>query len=155
MQSSVESTTPKRLRILDDGELEAMYGRPRFSADERIRSFTLTPAEHEALQLLRVVSSQTAFILQLGYFRAKQLFFSFAFDEVAADVHYILERYFPQTQDVELRALNKRTILNQHHLICALFTYQRCGARERQLLEARAHQAARISSKPIYGPVTK
>jgi TnpA family transposase len=138
------------VRILDDDELAAMYGRPRFTADERIRYFTLSPAEYAVLQLLRVVSSQTAFVLQLGYFRAKQLFFSFGFDEVEADVHYVLNRYFPQTQATELHALNKRTILKQHHLISALFRYQRCGARERQQLEARAHQSARISSKPIY-----
>ncbi len=123
MPRSLDSTAPKRLRILDDDELAAMYGRPHFTADERIRYFTLTATEHEVLQLLRVVSSQTAFILQLGYFRAKQLFFSFAFDEAAADVHYILDRYFPQTQATELHALNKRTILKQHHFICDLFAY--------------------------------
>jgi len=73
-------TTPqKRLRILDDAEIDALYGRPCFTPDDRQLFFTLTQPEKETLELLRSVPAQISFILQLGYFKAKSIFFSFSF----------------------------------------------------------------------------
>jgi len=88
-----EPGTQRRLHILDDEEVAALYGRPCFSVDDRADHFTLEPAELALLRSLRGVSSQVAFLLQLGYFKAKQLFFPVPFDEVAEDVAYLLARY--------------------------------------------------------------
>ncbi len=46
MTSPAASTLPKRLRILDDEEIDALYGRPCFTADERTHFFALTQPEH-------------------------------------------------------------------------------------------------------------
>jgi hypothetical protein len=35
----------KRLKILEDQEIEELYGRPRFSHDERVHFFDLSPEE--------------------------------------------------------------------------------------------------------------
>ena len=43
------TTAPKRLHILDDGEIEALYGRPCLSGDERTNVFTLTQPEKDLL----------------------------------------------------------------------------------------------------------
>src|SRR6266496_1792164 len=74
------SSTPKRLWILGDEEIEALYGRPCFTADDRAHYFTLTQPEKESIQLFLGAHSQLSFLLQLGYFKAKQLFFAFTLD---------------------------------------------------------------------------
>jgi hypothetical protein len=45
-------TTEKRLCILGEDEIEALYGRPRFTHDERIQYFSLSPTEKAALEAL-------------------------------------------------------------------------------------------------------
>ncbi len=39
----------KRLRILGDDEIEALYGQPRFTHEERIQYFSLSQTEKELL----------------------------------------------------------------------------------------------------------
>jgi Domain of unknown function (DUF4158) len=144
------TTQPKRLHILDDEEIEALYGRPCLTGDERTDVFTLTQPEKDLLASFTSLPIQLYFLLQLGYFKAKQLFFTFAFDDVAEDVIYLLERYFPETPRPELRMLNKRTILKQRQGILKLFGYRLCTPADRHDLFLHAQQTARISSKPIY-----
>jgi len=138
------------LRILDTEEIEALYGRPYFSADDRADYFTLTQAEQDLLRSLRGVSSQVAFLLQLGYFKAKQLFFTVRFEDVAEDVAYLLARSFPHVSRADLRPPTKHTLLRQHRQLRQLFGYRTCTARERAQLAQRAGQAARLGSKPVY-----
>ena len=85
MKGQAMNTTQKRLRILGDDEIEALYERPHFTPEERWQYFALSQTEKEVLQTLRSVKSQIYFILQLGYFKAKHLFFTFALDEVEED----------------------------------------------------------------------
>jgi TnpA family transposase len=141
---------PKRLHILDDEEIEALYARPCLSGDERTDVFTLTQPEKDLFASFTHLPIQLYFLLQLGYFKAKQLFFTFTFDDVAEDVTYLLEHYFPEMPRPELRMLNKRTILKQRQYILKLFGYRLCTPTDRHDLFLRAQQAARISSKPIY-----
>src|SRR5712691_7941729 len=150
MTSPDVTLPPKRLHILDDEEIEALYGRPCFTGDERTTVFTLTQPEKDLLASFIHLPIQLYFILQLSYFKAKQMFFTFAFDDVVEDVTYLLERYFPETPLPELRMLNKRTILKQRQRILELFGYRLCTPTDRHDLFLRAQQAARISSKPIY-----
>jgi hypothetical protein len=75
-----------RITILEDAEIEELYGRPRFTHDERIHYFALTPEERAAANGHYSLASRVLFILQAGYFKAKTLFFSFEIDEVADDV---------------------------------------------------------------------
>ena len=148
--------TPKRLYILDDEEIEALYARPCFTEDERTHAFTLTQSEKDLLASFTGTHVQLYFILQLGYFKAKQLFFTFTFQDVADDVTHLLQRYFPDAPRVprgarpKLRLLNKRTILKQRQRILELFHYRLCTPTDRGRLFLRAQQVARISSKPVY-----
>jgi len=48
--TSPDVTTPsKRLHILGDEEIEALYGRPCFTLNDRTRVFTLTQPEKDLL----------------------------------------------------------------------------------------------------------
>ncbi len=141
---------PRRLRILDAEEIEALYGRPRFTDDDRSGYFTLTQPEQDIMQQLRSVSAQIAFILQVGYFKAKQRFFSLSLDEIEEDVQYILTHNFPQHRRETLDLPHKRTVIKQHRLILERFAYRSCTAVERRGLRDRAAQVVRLCSKPVY-----
>jgi hypothetical protein len=135
---------------LGDDEIEAIYGRPRFTHEERMQYFSLSHLEKELLALLRSVKSQTYFILQLGYFKAKSLFFTFNLREVEEDVQYIRQQYFNNTKiDIE-STINKRTRLKHQRLILQLVNYRSCDSEQRQVLAEKAQQAAMVCSKPVY-----
>ena len=95
MTGQASETTLRRLKILGADEIEALYGRPAFTPDERVQYFTVSQPESEVLQEFRSVKSQTYFLLQLGYFKAKHLFFTFDLVEAQDDLAYLLEQYFP------------------------------------------------------------
>jgi hypothetical protein len=143
-------TTGRRLKILTVDEIDALYGRPTFTPDERMSYFALSQPEQEALQEFRTVKAQVMFIWQLGYFKAQHVFVPCDLAETHEDLTYILAAYFPATPLEDRRPLNKRTRLKQHHLILALCNYRRCDAHARQQLTAKARHAVTVSAKPVY-----
>ncbi len=68
---------PRRLRILGEEEIDALYGLPRFTDEERLEYFALSPTEKAALEQFHSIKSRISFILQLGYFKSHHLFFVF------------------------------------------------------------------------------
>ena len=150
MQSPPVLPAQRRLKILGEEEIEALYGLPRFTPDERGHYFGLSAPEKEVLHELRSVKSQVSFLLQLGYFKAKHQFFVFDLAEVQEDVHYLLAQYGDKRRLPDLTAIDKSTRLKQQQRILALSHYRGCHAEERQQLACRARQAATICAKPIY-----
>lgn len=144
------TTESRRLHILEPHEVAALYARPSFTPDEQQHYFTLTPAEQAACDELRSLASQVSFILQLGYFKARQLFFAFTFAEVADDVAAILGRHFPTAAEVAWEPLSEPTILKQRARILELLDYRRCRVAEREQAALHARKLAQISSKPVY-----
>ena len=106
------NTTHKRLKILGDDEIEALYGRPRFTPEERVHYFSLSPREKAALEQFHTIKSRLYYILQLGYFKARHLFFVFSLPEVEEDARYIQARYFPDFHlaDFEITKPKFRTL---------------------------------------------
>lgn len=143
------NTTQKRLRILGEDEIEDLYERPRFTREERIQYFSISPTEKAALEQLHSIKSQIYFILQSGYFKARHMFFVFNFRDVEEDVEYIRKQYFPNFKFNELE-ITKVTRLKQQRLILELFNYRSCGVEERQKLQAKARQAAMVCANPVY-----
>jgi hypothetical protein len=144
------NAAPKRLRILGADEIDALYGRPRFTPEERCHYFSLSQSEKALLQVLRSVKSQAYFVLQLGYFKAKRLFFTFDLHEVEADLQYVLEQHFDNRKILDLSSVDKLTRLKQQRLILELLKYRSCDAKERRQLETKAREAAAVCGKPIY-----
>jgi hypothetical protein len=134
--------------------IEALYGRPRFTEEERVQYFSLSSTEKTVLEQFHPLKSRLYWVLQLGYFKAKQQFFTFEFPEVAEDARYIQEQFFPELQFAELERaplhITKVTRLKQRRSILELCRYRLCGAQERRQLQAKARQAARVSAKPIF-----
>ena len=150
MDVQTSDTTQRRLKILTADEIDALYGRPTFTPDERRYYFALSQPEQEALQEFRTVKAQVMFIWPLGYFKAQHVFVPCELTETHEDLAYILASYFPTTPLGDRRPLNKRTRLKQHHLILALCNYRSCDAHARQQLAAKARHAAMVSAKPVY-----
>jgi Domain of unknown function (DUF4158) len=140
----------KRLKILATDEIESIYDRPKFTREEQLEYFTLSQSDLEILEVFGSIKSQVYFILQLGYFRAKHLFFIFTFDEVENDFQYIIEQYFNSKQIGGIKVIDKQTRLKQQRLILELHRYRLCGKEERQELEQKAQQSAKVYSKPVY-----
>jgi TnpA family transposase len=149
MQPATESTTPKRLKILGADEIEAIYGRPRFTPEERIEYFSLAPTEKAAMEQMHSIKSRLYYLLQLGYFKARQRFFPINLHEVEEDAKYLQERYFPNFRLTDFD-LTKVTRLKQRQSILDLCQYRVCDAEERTKLEVKARAVARVCSKPIY-----
>ncbi len=149
MQDQATGTTQKRLRILGGDEIEALYGRPHFTDDERLEYFALSSTEKVVLEQLHSIKSRMYFILQLGYFKSHHMFFVFDLPEVEEDTRYVQGQYFPDFQLGDLD-ITKVTRLRQQGLILNLFSYHSCDAEQRQALAEKARQAATVSAKPIY-----
>ena len=56
-------TAQRRLRILGDDEIDALYGRPRFTPEEREEYFALSSAESAALEQFHSIKSRIYAIL--------------------------------------------------------------------------------------------
>jgi hypothetical protein len=140
-----------RLKILKDEEIEELYGRPQFSYDDRVHFFSLTPEERTVADAHYNLASRVLFILQVGYFKAKSLFFAFDFDDVAEDVRHVLQQNYPHFDNAELAAASlKQTRHAQQRKILDLYGYRACNAKERAALMDKAGQVVRISAKPIF-----
>src|SRR5262245_48514402 len=133
MRVPTSHTAQKRLRILREDEIEALYGRPCFTNEERAEYFSLSPGGKAELERFHAVKSRIFFILQLGYFKARQRFFIFRPHDVADDLRYIQAHYFP-TAPCPAEPMTKVTRLKQQHGILALCHYRLCTAEDRQHL---------------------
>ena len=88
----------KRIQLLSKAEICELYDLPEFNSNEQKLYFALTAEEFLALNNYTNIKTRVYFILQLGYFKAKQRFFDFKFENVFADVNYILSSFStPQT----------------------------------------------------------
>ena len=61
------SNNSKRLAILSQDEVQALFGLPNFSDEEREIYFSLDPDETLIFESLRQTSAKLLFLIQLGY----------------------------------------------------------------------------------------
>ena len=139
----------KRLVILAQEEIDALYGLPRFTQKERDEYFTLSAQEKEALGQLHSLKSKVFFVLQLGYFKASHMFFVFGLKDIEEDAAYVWDKYFPAFDDADPE-IAEATRLKQQRLILDLYKYRNADAAIRRTLEARAQKSAAVCGKPIY-----
>lgn len=139
----------KRLRIITNNEIQELYGFPHFTCEEREIYFSLNHSEEKELEHLRGVPSKVYFILQMGYFKAKKMFFTFQFHEVKEDLNYIFARYFTQEEIVKRDLpISTKNILQER--IIKFFNYQHCTQENKKILQEKAYYLATIHANPIY-----
>jgi hypothetical protein len=140
----------KRLNILTVKEIQALYGLPQFTSEERDAYFTLDPLEEEQRKNIRYINAAVYFILQLGYFKAKKQFFVFDAHAVTDDIKYILHRYFPSDAETTDLTISKPTRLAQQAQILQLLNYRICTQEWKQKLQEKASSLVAIYTKPVY-----
>jgi len=140
----------KRLNILTAKEIQALYGIPQFTPEERITYFTLDPLEEEQLKNIRYINAAVYFILQLGYFKAKKQFFFFDSQDITDDIKYILQRYFLNESEKTDLTLSKPIRLSQQAQILQLHDYRTCSPEWKEKLQEKASSLVAIYTKPVY-----
>jgi DNA invertase Pin-like site-specific DNA recombinase len=136
-----------RLSILTTKEIDALYGLPRFTAQERQLYFDVSPAERAAVEA-HTPAVAVHLTLQLGYFKAKRQFFLYDAEMVSEDIRYVCALYFPGTAFELLTPLSRPTRLAQQQTILTLFSYRRCDRAAREDLEHKAQRIALLSTQP-------
>lgn len=123
-------TNLKRLSLLSEPEIANLYARPDFNSDERELYFAMNQVELDVLSHYSTTKTRVSFILQLAYFKAKHQFFNFNFEDVQADVEYILSNLFKITDLVLRGSITRQCLSMQKQDILNLFDYQDCSAKQ-------------------------
>jgi TnpA family transposase len=117
-------STNKRLTILSNLEYFAFYGLPDFDEEQRSQYFTFEKYEWELILKCSSLHAQVYCALQIGYFKAKRIFFRFALNKIPqADLYFILSGYF-QNQALTVFTITKYEYYFQIQSICQLFRYK-------------------------------
>ena len=139
----------KRLKVLTEGEYQELYGYPEFSVEERSVFFSLVDSEIKERDKLRSISAKIFFTLQIGYFKAKRIFFTLDTDKSKDDILFIIDTYYPDF-NIENTSVTNRVRLFQQKIIANMFGYRMFKATERDLFAKKAAYLARIHSNPAY-----
>ncbi len=128
-------TTLKRIYLLSDAEILDLYARPDFNAGEREIYFSMDSRDLEAMNKYATTKTRAYFILQLGYFKARQQFFNFEFQEVRTDLTYVLSKYFKISKGRFTGCITRQSISLQKKAILKLFDYQDLPAHQNNSAE--------------------
>ena len=139
-----------RLSILNDDEIEDLYGLPRFTDEDRHLYFDLSPAEKAAAGAIRTASVAVHLILELGYFKAKRQFFSFEPADVEEDLLFLLNAYFPGRDVDDIKMPSRPTRGGLQKTILELCDYRLCGVDEKAEVDTKAQRFAMLSTEPIF-----
>ena len=141
--------TNKQLSVLSAAEQDALYGLPDFDDAQRLEYLGLSEPQLALASGRTGLHNQVWYILQIGYFQAKQTFFSFTWDDVADDLAFVLSRYFPG-EAFQPRAITKHEHYNQRALIAQLFGYRLWSSEFQDHLVQQAEQIARRDVSPAF-----
>ena len=146
---TMTSSKNERLTVLSPAEQDALYGLPDFDDAQRLDFLSLTEPQL-ALACSRTGPHYQAWcILQIGYFKAKQTFFRFVWEDVIDDLAFVLSRYFPG-QAFEPLPVSTREHYTQRVLIAQLFDYRPWSSEFFQHLVQQAEQIARRDITPVF-----
>jgi hypothetical protein len=116
--------TNKRLTILTETEQLALYGLPDFNDEQRECFFQVTEEEYQLVISRSSLSAKFHCLLQMAYFKAKESFFDFTWDEVPEDdILFILQYYFPDRL-WEPEPITRHEYYEQRKAIKGHFGYQ-------------------------------
>lgn len=88
-----------RLAVLTEEEKFALYGLPDFNEFQQHEYLILTSNEQEIVFSRSNLSAQLYCALQIGYFKAKQMFFDFAWSHIPQeDIDFLIKYYFVNKQ---------------------------------------------------------
>lgn len=117
------------IQLLNNAELEALYAPPQLNDEEREFYFFLNEQELKLLDQYTQPQTALSFILQLGYFRAKHLFFDLNKNKTSLldDIHHIARRYgcCDVGDDLSQFKIGRDSLRDQKRVILDLFNYRK------------------------------
>ncbi len=140
----------EHLTILEPDEIYDLYAIPSFDEEQRMVFFDLNEQEIQKMLSYRTLLAKLYFVLQLGYFKAKQQFFVFDLRKVDSDKDHLIKRYFVKERSPVKDTISKPTRLGQQNEILILQQYQKADTQVRKKMLDRACQFVSRHSKPIY-----
>ncbi len=144
------NTYSGHLQILRPKEIEELYALPDFGPEDRITFFTLSPEEYSLMESFRGISPRVFFVLQLGYFKAKHLFFIFGFEKRPADTEFVLQKYFPGNSGKNLMPTSKPTRLDQRQVIRRFLKYRFFEQKSMDVIMGQAALFAKRHNHAVY-----
>lgn len=140
----------KRLTILPEAEKFALYSLPDFDDFQRAEYLAFSENELDLLLKRKAIPEQLYCLLQLGYFKAKQTFFNFTWDDVPPeDITFALQHYFPGAT-LEPKLVSQYEYYAQRNEIIRLFGYRLWAETDRLPFVELAMQLARRDVTPTY-----
>ena len=140
----------KNLSVLSEAEIFAYYGLPDFDEEQQVRFLLLSESELALAKSRPNINSQIYCALQIGFFKAKKLFFKFDWTEVEADKTFIIENYFSSADVITTKAIGNKEYYMQRKLIAEYFGYQMWSTVHKPQLLKLAKQVARRDVTPSY-----
>jgi len=135
----------ERLSVLSNAEQFALYGLPDFDDAQRSEHLSLSESEMSLVSGRPGLRAQVHCALQIGYFKAKNAFFRFTWDDVQDDTSFVQNRYF-EDRSFEPRTVPKNERLAQRAAILELFAYRPWSA---ELLRDLVQQASQIVRRDV------
>lgn len=105
-----------RLRILSDEDYAKLYELPKLTEEEKSYLFVLDDYDIEYLSKIDDLAIKINYVLQLGYFKVGQCFYSFKQIEVKEDVQFITNHCFNRKIKTNPE-ISKRQHYNNKHAI--------------------------------------
>ncbi|WP_339058378.1 DUF4158 domain-containing protein [Candidatus Regiella endosymbiont of Tuberolachnus salignus] len=137
----------KRIYLLPEAEITDLYARPLFNQDEQRLYFEMSQGELDKLSQFGTLKTKIYFILQLAYFKTKNQFFTFVFEDVLADVAYVLAKFFKKTDPIFQGSITRQRIRQQKQIILSLFNYQDWSVKQAILIEEHLCELLRYYPK--------
>lgn len=146
----ITNSTTKRIKILNESEINELYALPNFNRIDREDYFSLDNETQKLVNELRRLETRIYFILLLGYFRSRPIIFSFSFSQVSSDLDYVKGRYFTD-QDISMDDLSPTTktkLINKLLKYTGFTAYQ--SKLDKEPLLKRLNDVVKINLEPRY-----
>lgn len=137
----------KRIYLLADAEITDLYSRPVFNHNEQSLYFELNQREFDCLEQFRNTKMKVYFILQLAYFKAKNQFFTFSFQDVRSDSNYVITKYFKKPDEDFFGSISRQRSNLQKQIILKLFNYKEWSLDRAMQIESHVRELLRYHPK--------
>jgi len=143
-------TSPKRINILAQRDINELYELPKFTVEEKHWYFELSNNEQELLVMNASIATKVDAILQLGYFKAKKQFFVFQLYEVKTDVDFLLNKYFDKA-NIKKTSIARESRRQNQKKILKILDYKLFSKQYHRLsLLTKANELGRLSANPEF-----
>ncbi len=131
-------TKIEHLNLFSESEKFALYGFPDFNQQQRKEYFHFSNEELGVINRSKQTHVNVYCALQIGYFKAKKLFFTISFEDISEDLEFVMQRHFP-SKNLLKNSITKYEYYSQQQAIAQLFGYQLWSKKFLPTLDERAN----------------